>query len=240
MLSVIGRFLDFTHSTPRVDTLSLADHHYAAHAYPSNHTYKIKPDKLIPKPKLAKRYDIIANLFPDMLTSYAGIGSSKGYFVFAASAKPSCTRALGIDVNPQDIHFTQRVQRYLNNNKAQFASLHLHELAERIYQFGGEYQVVDVLNIYQYLYFGSEFYPHAYLDHDFIFQCLRDICSHRIIFNNRIALDDVQLNPTFAKASAAAKSNYNEKAVRKAAARYFTIKEAGFIGRYPLWCLDVK
>ena len=93
---------------------------------------------------------------------------------------------------------------------------------------------------YQYLYFGSERSSNCYLSHDEIFKNLRKICSKRIIFNNRLNLNDVQDNKCFRDANLEAKQNYSEEKIIAAASQYFTIQQHGKIGRYPLWTLEVK
>jgi hypothetical protein len=212
---------------------------YAAYAYPSNHAYKIKGGKLLPKRQLDQRYKKIEKLFPHPLTSFADISCSKGFFVFAASNHDSCTRSLGIDINTNDINFCHKLKEYLGKQQAQFALLRLHQLAEQIDAFGGAFQTVLLLNSYQYLYFGSEYYPQSYLDHDVIFKNLSLICSHRLIFSNRVNIKDVQVNPTVLK-SESHYADYTEENIIKAAEKYFTVKPIDFIGRYPLWVLDRK
>lgn len=213
---------------------------YIELGYPSNHTYKIKNHTLIPKYKLATRYKKIRKLFPNHLTSLAEIGCSKGFFIFAASTYPHCNRGLGIDVNPYHIEICHWVKKTIGNTRTSFTRMQLHELTSRIEEFGGPLQTVLILNTYQYLYFGSDAFPECYLDHDAIFSHLRQICTQRIIFNNRIALEDCQNVKSIAEASEHLKKNYSEEKALEAAAKYFTIRRHGKIGKYPLLTLDVK
>jgi len=212
---------------------------YFESSYPSNHTYKIIDGQFYPKRKLASRYKTIRQYFPEKMTSFAEIGSSKGFFVFSASQLPHCTRALGIDVNSYDIEMCQWLKGRLQNPRVSFAKLRLHELGERIHEFGGPFQTVLLLNTYQYLYFGSDACGDAYFNHDLIFSNLRKICSQRIIFNNRIALADCQNTEKINQAGYHSQ-NYSEEAIQKAAAKYFTITERGKYGRYPLWTLEAR
>lgn len=211
---------------------------YASYAYPSNHTYKIESHKLTPYRQLAHRYKAIRSLLPSPLTSLADIGSSKGFFVFAASDYPNCNRALGIDINEYDIVFCKKLQKYLKNACVQFQLLKLDELAENIQKFGGPFQTVLVINLYQYLYFGSDRSPCRYLDHNIIFEYLRAICSGRIIFNNRISLEHTQ-NDRWVKEAYSKAKQFNEASIKDAASRYFTLREHGYIGKYPLLTMDV-
>lgn len=49
-------------------------------------------------------------------------------------------------------------------SRARFERLHLHELVERIDEFGGPFQTVLLVNAYQHLIFGSERSPVCYPD----------------------------------------------------------------------------
>jgi hypothetical protein len=230
---------------PRVNN-AIANNEYQAYlnyiefSYPSNHTYKIVNDKLIPKHKLASRYKKIHKLLPKNLTSLVEVGCSKGFFVFSGSEFSGYTRGLGIDVNQYDIEVCRWVKEKIHNSNTTFEKMQLHELASRIDEFGGPFQTVLVLNTYQYLYFGSDAFPECYLNHDAIFQCLRSICSGRVIFNNRIALTDCQNVKRIAQAEQQCRMNYSEVQALAAASQYFTVTRQGKIGKYPLFTLDVK
>jgi hypothetical protein len=215
-------------------------HRYIDTGYPSNHTYQIKKEKLKPNYKLASRYKKIKKLLPEHLTSLGEVGCSKGFFIFSATEHPHCTRGLGIDVNQYDIDICNWVKSTMNNTRATFAKMQLHELASRIEEFGGPLQTLLILNTYQYLYFGSDPFPECYLDHDAIFKNLRKICTQRIIFNNRISLNDCQNVTRIAEANEVYRQNYSEEKALEAAARYFIVKHHGKIGKYPLITMDAK
>jgi hypothetical protein len=213
---------------------------YLADSYPSNHTYKIKNNQLKPKYKLASRYKKIKKLFPLELKSIIEIGCSKGFFIFSAAGFPHFTRGLGIDVSGYDIEVCQWVKEKLEFPSLAFEKMQLHELAPRINEFGGPFQTVLVLNTYQYLYFGSDGFPECYFDHTAILNSLRQICSGRVIFNNRIALEDCQNVKRIADASERSRLNYSEEKFVEAASQYFTVTRHGKIGKYPLMTLDVR
>ncbi len=214
---------------------------YITSSYPSNHTYKIKNNSVLkPKNQLETRYKKIRQLFPKHVTSLAEIGCSKGFFVFSASAMSHCTRSLGIDVNHYDIEVCRWVKETIQNKNTFFETMQLHELTPRIAEFGGAFQTVLILNTYQYLYFGSDAFPQCYLDHDAIFKNLREICSGRIIFNNRIALEDCQNVARIKQANETCQMNYSEEKALEAASKYFTVTRHGKIGKYPLLTLDAK
>lgn len=222
-------------------SLSLSDEHreYAENAYPSNHTFEVRKGLLVPKRQLAKRYHQIKKLYPRPLTSLLDVSSSKGFFVFDAARETTCTRAVGIDIHDYDIAFCNTIKQYTPYERAQFARLTLRELAARIDEFGGPFQTILLINSYQYFYFGSDISPDAHASHDEIFQLLRSVCSQRIIFNNRVNIEDcqnsqqVQQNPEKAE-------HYSRIEIHTAASKYFTVSEHGRIGKYPLWAMDVK
>jgi hypothetical protein len=212
---------------------------YLKAAYPNNHNYKVKNNRLYPTRELSKRYNAIRDFLPQPITSFLDIGSSKGYFVFAASEDPHCKRSLGIDVYPYDIDVCRWLKNKVGNNKVQFEFMRLHELADRLDEFGGPFQTVLMLNMYQYLYFGSVRSPDRYLNHQEIFKYLRKICNGRIIFNNRINLEDCQNVEQIERASEHSQ-NYSEAKVLEAASEYFKVIPRGKFGRYPLWTMDAK
>lgn len=221
-----------------MQTLSEEYKRYAESAYPSNHTFQFKNGLLLPKRELAKRYQLIKRLYPQPLTSLLDVSSSKGFFVFDAARMPTCTRALGIDVHQYDIDFSNTLKQYTQTNHVDFARLTLHELAERIDSFGGPFQTVLLINSYQYFYFGSAVSDEAYQNHEEIFRHLRRICSGRIIFNNRVNLEDCQ-NSEHIQAAPQKAQHYSRIKIATAASKYFSILEYGKIGKYPLWTLDI-
>lgn len=220
-------------------TLSDEYHDYAENSYPSNHTFHVRKGLLIPKRKLAKRHYKIKKLYPKPLTSLLDVSSSKGFFVFDATAEPTCTRTLGIDINNYDIEFCNTLKQCTHYQGANFAHMTLHELAERIDEFGGPFQTILLINTYQYFYFGSALSTHSYASHDEIFQLLHRVCSGRVIFNNRVNLEDCQ-NVEQIKSSPEKTEHYSRIEIYTAASKYFSISEHGKIGKYPLWALDAK
>ncbi len=211
---------------------------YAENSYPSNHTFQIKKGLLVPKRKLAKRYTKIKKLYPRELTSLLDASSSKGFFVFDAAKAPTCTRMLGIDIHDYDIDFCNTLKHVTRTEQAQFARLTLGQLAARIDEFGGPFQTVLVINCYQYLYFGSDTSPEAHANHDEIFANLRRVCSERVIFNNRVNLEDCQNTRQIQEAPEKAE-HYSQLEIFTAASKYFNVKQHGKIGKYPLCTMDV-
>lgn len=223
------------------NTLEMSDEYkrYITSEYPQNHTFKIVNNKIQPRYKLATRYKKLLQLYPDILTSFLDIGCSKGFFVFSANDFQQCTRSMGIDVNQYALNICRWLKQNLQIPTVHFEKMRLHELAERIEEFGGQFQTVLLVNAYQYLYFGSDNYRDAYHDHDFIFKNLRKICSHRIVFNNRVELQDCQ-NVNCIDYNDIPAQNYSEERMLEAAAKYFTITRHGRIGKCPLITFDAK
>lgn len=212
---------------------------YAEHEYPSNHTFKIHKTHLVPKRELYKRYRLIQRLYPKPLTSLLDTSCSKGFFVFDALQKISCIRTMGIDINEYDIRFCQTVKSHLKAQHAQFALLRLHELAERVNEFGGPFQTLLLINSYQYFYFGSAVSSFSYQSHEEIWDYLRMLCCGRIIFNNRINVRDCQNTDKVIEVPEKA-ALYTESHLLQAASRHFSIERHGKIGKYPLFTMDVK
>lgn len=223
----------------KIDQQSKQYLNYLKASYPNNHNYKVKKYRLLPYRELAKRYKRIHELLPDPLTSLLDIGCSKGFFVFTASNNPHCLRCLGIDIYQHDIDVCRWLKNYLSNSKVQFEFLHLHELANRIEEFGGPFQTVLMLNMYQYLYFGSIRCPNGYFNHQEIFTHLRKICSERIIFNNMVNLTDCQNSRRIQKENYHSQY-YTKEYILAAAETYFNVVPHGTINEYPLWTMDVK
>jgi hypothetical protein len=213
---------------------------YAEKSYPSNHSYKIKEQSLSPKCKLWVRYKKLSRLYPSPLTSLLDIGCSKGFFVFSAHQKHHATRNLGIDVTPYDIEYCNYMKTYLKDDAARFELMQMHELADKIDEFGGPFQTALIVNTYQYLYFGSVRSSACYLNHDEIFKNLRKVCSGRVIFNNRVNVADCQNRDLVKQASIVEQNNYSEDNILAAASKYFNVKKMGKIGSYPLWVMDAK
>jgi hypothetical protein len=211
---------------------------YLESSYPSNHNYVLNQGQLIALRKLEKRYRDIAAFYPEDMQSLLDISCSKGYFVFDAILSYGCKRSMGIDVLEHELDACATVQKYLNDDIARFEQIRLHELANRIEDFGGPFDAVLVINCYQHLYFGSSRFVESYMSHDRIFRNLREVCNGRVIFSNRIDVDHLQDYPANIAKGPNMKETYDEAMVFTAASKYFKVKRAGKLGRYPLWTLD--
>jgi SAM-dependent methyltransferase len=212
---------------------------FVSDSYPRNHTYVPQADRLVPNQKLAVRVAGIVRYYPQPLTSLLDLSCSKGFFVYHAAAIESCGRALGIDLSGECLDACRQLQtRFANASRVNFAKLTLPELAERIDEFGGQFQTVLLLNTYQYLFFGSTVAPPVGQDHREIFRLLRKVCSGRVVFHNRLLLADLQSDPQARAAQAGTGALYRPQAIRDAAGEFFKVTELRrWLGR-PIWLLD--
>jgi hypothetical protein len=225
------------------DAISLPDEvqAFVSDSYPHNHTFKPQGDRLVPDRKLAVRVAGLARYYPAPLTSLLDLSCSKGFFVFHAAAIASCERAMGIDLSDECLHACRELRtRFTRPERVRFEHLTLPELARRIDEFGGPFQTVLLVNSYQYLFFGSTVAPGIGHDHRAIFRLLRTICSGRLVFHNRVSLEDLQSNPQRQAALAGTGKLYHAEAIHQAAAEYFKVTTLRrWLGR-PVWLLDAK
>ena len=224
--------------TPAIDPEVAA---HLADSYPHNHNVEIVSDALIAKRKLAARYKRITRLYPEPVSSLLDVSCSKGFFVADAAVRPSCERALGIDIDDNDLRACEAIKAFLPADRARFIKLQLHELAERIGGFGGPFQTSLVINSYQYFYFGSSRSSDCYLDHREIFHMLRQVCDGRVIFSNRMELNRVQ---TYCKQAAERHGHderrYSTETAMAAASEFFEVTRQGKLGNLPIWTLNAR
>lgn len=210
-------------------------------SYPRNHTYTSLADRLIPQQKLAVRVSGLSRYYPAPLTSLLDLSCSKGFFVFHAASQATCERALGIDLSDECLDVCRLLNsRFSRAANVNFTRLTLPELADQIDDYGGPFQTVLLLNTYQYLFFGSTVAPAVGQDHREIFRLLRRVCSGRLVFHNRLSLDDLQSDPQERAARAGTGALYNPEAIHQAASEFFRVTVLRrWLGR-PVWLLDAK
>ena len=214
---------------------------YLADSYPHNHNVEVVGDTLVAKRKLAKRYKRITRLYPEPVSSLLDVSCSKGFFVAGAAVRPSCERALGIDIDDNDLRACEAIKAFLSADRARFIKLQLHELAERIGEFGGPFQTSLVINSYQYFYFGSSRSSDCYLDHREIFRMLRQVCDGRVVFSNRMELSHVQRYcKEVAQRHGHDERRYSMETAMTAAAEFFEVSRRGKLGNLPIWTLDAR
>lgn len=213
---------------------------FVENSYPQNHTFSAQGDHLTPSRKLAKRLDRLTRHYPAGWNSFVDLSCSKGYFVFHAAQQPQCRRAMGVDVDERCLFSCrQLLARFEFRERTSFVEVALNELAARIDEFGGPFDVALLINTYQYLVFGSEVGPPLSSDHREIFRMLRQVCSGRLIFHNRLSFADLQRDPQN-RASDAGKCSYEPELIRQAASEFFDIVALDSWSRRPVWLLDAR
>lgn len=213
---------------------------HLASAYPRNQNYRVLAGRLVPSWRLWRRYRRIRALYPRPLGSLLDLSSSKGWFVLHAAAALGARRALGIDVHPPDLAAAEAARAHLGLEGARFERLRLHELAARADTFGGPFDVVLVVNLYHYLYFGSARASERYGSHEEIFAHLRALAAGTVVFSGCVELDEL---PRHVRAMAEAQGRargYGAAAIRAAAEQGFAVEEHGRLGKRPLWKLVAR
>lgn len=213
---------------------------YLQNSYPNNHDYRVVNGKLIPRFKLCVRLRKLKPLYPRPLASLLDLSCCKGYFVCQAAHELHCGRVLGIDIHQPDLDASRAVCTHLGLDRVQLEKMELHELAEQIHDFGGPYQTVLLINMYQYLFFGSSRSPHCYLSHDAILQQLKKVCSGRIIFNNRLEFGRLQDYCRQIAVQKGLQDEYSTERFLENANKYFQVTSFGHVGRYPIFALDAR
>jgi hypothetical protein len=214
---------------------------FVADSYPHNHTFIASGSQLLPKRKLADRVAKLSRHYPAPLASLLDLSCSKGFFAFHAAAKLECPRVLGIDLDTECLDACQSLNgRFALRSRVNFSRLALPELAERIDEFGGPFQTALLINTYQYLVFGSSVAPAASHDHFEIFRLLRQVCSGRLIFHNRLLFSDLQSDPQERARQEGIGCDYSPAVIHEAALRYFRITPLDPWSRRPLWLLDAR
>jgi hypothetical protein len=69
---------------------------------------------------------------------------------------------------------------------------------------------------------------------------MREVCTERVIFNNRTDLADCRPDIKTAADRCGQRPAYSTAAILAAAGEYFDVQTIGTLGRYPLWVLRVR
>ncbi len=211
---------------------------HLAYSYPHNHDYRVLAGRLWPRWRLWRRLGRLRGPLEGRLDDLLDLSSSKGYFVLDAARRPGSRRALGVDVHRPDLEASRAVAAHLGLGRARFEELTLGELAARIDGFGGPFGAALLVNTYPYLYFGSPRSADHLPDHEGLFERLARVVSGRLVFSNRVELDALPDNVRRRAAELGLGADYDGRAVRAAAERFFHVTEERPLGRIPLWVLD--
>lgn len=208
-------------------------------SYPPNHNFSVDREQLKPSRKLATRVAHFHQYYPKHIRNLLDLSCSKGFFVFDAASQQTCERALGIDLCEKTLETCRQLRHHFDHpERVAIEKLTLAELAEGIDQFGGPFETVLLVNTYQYLFFGSPIAPALSRDHCEIFRQIRQVCSGRVIFHNRISLERVQKHIREAGDGEDWGRFYTPDAIRAAASEFFRIKETPVWGGHPVWLMD--
>ncbi|MHC5062781.1 MAG: methyltransferase domain-containing protein [Planctomycetota bacterium] len=210
---------------------------YLADSYPHNHGYRVVRGRMRPNAQLRRRWKKLRRLWPDPMESFLDLGCSKGFFVLASAAQHACKNALGIDVSEEPIRACREVQRSLGLTNVRFELARLDQVAGDPEAFGAPFETVQLVNTYQYLFFGSRISSQCYENHAEIFAQLDAITSKQILFSNRLELQDLPTNVQERAAESGRADLYSTDAVLAAASEHFRISRHGKLGRIPLWQL---
>lgn len=208
--------------------------------YPSNHRYRVQGQRLVPGFQLYERLRKVTRLWPDKLESMLDIGCCKGFYAVSAALKPSCRLSVGIDVDDGFIAASQQVSDHLGLVNTRFFKETIDNLADQPEASGGPFQTVLLLGTYHYLFWGSSKSSHCFGSHPAILSRLAQLTCDQVIVSGRFELDRLPrgLKPA-AMADSAAKEYTTERFLAHAG-NLFVVKEAGFLGTYPLFVLKKK
>jgi len=208
----------------------------------TRHVYSIAEDgKLLTTSQLDQRCRIVERLYPQKLTSLLDIGCCRGWFVIQAALRPECERATGIDVVQGFIDAANEAKRLLKLDKVQFEHAFLDDVANDPRKYRTPYQAIVLLNTYHYMYWGSEYSPKQWADHDFLLRTLSQICTDRVIFMSPLEIDEcpsmiadrARQHPDWAK-------EFTTERFLQVAARYFDVSFDTYLGLRPLYLMKKK
>ncbi len=220
--------------TPTLDSETRA---YLADSYPRNHNYRIVGARLFPSWRLFRRYRRIRALYPKPLESLVDLSSNKGFFSLHAAQRLGCGRVLGVDVSERDVLASRAAREHLQQPSVQLERLSPTELASDIGSYGGPFQTALLINVYHYLFFGSRSDSRHLDSHAAIFQTLRAVCDHTLVFSNCTELEQLPRHMQAMAHEQGRAEQYGEGQIIAAAKPYFRVERHGKLGRRPLWRL---
>ncbi|MDJ0914104.1 MAG: class I SAM-dependent methyltransferase [Desulfobacterales bacterium] len=209
-------------------------------AYPHNHTYRLFRKQLLPSFQLYDRLRRVTIQYPAKPESLLDIGCCRGFFILQAARQFKFSHGLGIDVHAPFIQTACKVQQHLEIQNCKFKVASLKGVSVNLDRYGGPFQTVLLLGTYHYLFWGSRLSDDAYLSHRNIFQQLSKLCSDRLIFSARL---EVERLPRLLKTKAltwGSKIIYTTDHFIKRAQEFFSVHQAGCLGKYPLFVMTKK
>jgi hypothetical protein len=208
----------------------------------TRHVYDVADGQALTTFQMDQRWQIVAKLYPERLTSLFDIGCCRGWFVIKAAQLDSCERAHGIDVVQGFIDSANEAAKLLNlADKAKFDYAFLDDVAGDPQRFRTPYQTIVLINTYHYMYWGSGYSDKHWPDHEYLLKTLASICTDRIIFMSPLEIDEcpsdiarrAREHPEWAP-------GFTTERFLEVASRYFDVSPQGFLGVRPLYLMKKK
>ena len=208
----------------------------------TRHTYRIADGKAFTTFQMDQRWQIVARLYPEKLTSLLDIGCCRGWFVIQAALRPECERALGIDVVQGFIDSANEAKNALNlGDKVMFDYAFLDDVAGNPQKYRTPYQTIVLLNTYHYMYWGSGYSDKHWADHDYLLGTLASICTDRVIFMSPLEIEEcpsdiarrAKQHPEWAPA-------FTTEKFLETAGKYFDVTHQSYLGIRPLYLMKKK
>src|SRR4029079_7652639 len=95
-----------------------------------------------------------------------------------------------IDVWQEVIDASTRARDLLKLKNAEFYFGVLNDVVENKARYRPPYQTIILVNTYHYMYWGSNYSPTHWPDHEYMLKTLSDICTDRIIFMSPLEVDE--------------------------------------------------
>ena len=207
----------------------------------TRHTFKIANGQVLTTFQMDQRWQIVARLYPERLTSLLDIGCCRGWFVIKAAMRPECERALGIDVVQGFIDAANEAKQILHLDNAQFEYGFIDDIAANPQKYHAPFQTIVLLNTYHYMYWGSEYSPNHRADHDYLLRMLSDLCTDRMLFMSPLEVADCPSDVVRrAEAHPEWAGGYTTENFLTTAGRYFDVTPEGYLGARPLYLMKKK
>jgi len=207
---------------------------------PSNHRYSVHGGKLVPSFQLYERWRQIMRLLPARLDSFLDIGCCRGFYVLQAAQQWNCPLSIGIDVHEPSVAVAEKASRQLGLEGATFHTDTLEAFTQHAATHGGPFQVCLLIGTYHYVFWGSNYCRVGLRSHEKILACLAELTAERLILSGRLDLARLPRSVKEWACPSPEASLYNTDSFLRAAEPLFDIRQAGFLGGYPLLVMDKK
>ena len=198
-------------------------------------------DRLRTTPQMYQRWRIVSRLYPEQVTSLLDIGCCRGWFVNQAAMRPTCTKAVGVDVVPGFIDTANAAKDKIGLAHVDFHHAFLDDIAGDPQRFKTPFQTVLLINTYHYMYWGSYYSDHHWPDHDYLLSTLASITTDRLIFMGPTEVADCPRDiKDRAKEHPEWASDFTTGTFFEVADHYFEVKQAAHIGLRPLFLMKKR